>query len=304
MRRISEALISAPERLLRAGLHLTGRAVSLVLFTSAALSAGATERIVVADGALTEILYELGAEHLIAGVDTTSTYPSAVEDHPNVGYLRALSAEGVLSLEPDLLLTTQDAGPPAVLHQLREAGLTIEQLEVEYSAAGTAALIEQVGRIIDLEDDARELARSLERDIARQQGRIDPDTRIMFLLRASGRGLMVSGSGTRAHALIELVGADNPFADLEGYKPLTNEAAMAAAPDVILVSHVEGDVSSLYENAALRMTPAAQAGQIHSVDDTRWLQFGPQLDRAVAELSDMLLAPQSASAAGRGSHEP
>ncbi|WP_167856128.1 heme/hemin ABC transporter substrate-binding protein [Natronospirillum operosum] len=274
--------------MLRTDRRCTGqRLMALCLLLWSGL-AGAAERIVVADGALTEILYALGAEDRIVGVDTTSIYPPEAEDLPNIGYLRALSAEGILSLSPDLLLTTQDAGPSAVLNQLRQANLRVEMLEADYSASGTQALIERVGQIVGLEDEAEALGQELRDQVEAARDQIDPDTRILFVLRGGGRGFMVSGSGTRAHALIELTGASNPLAAMDGYKPLANEAALELAPDVILVSHMEGDVAALYEHPALQHTPAARHGRIHSIDDTHWLQFGPRLGEAVTELSELI----------------
>lgn len=248
------------------------------------------QRIVVADGALTEILFALGAEDRIVGVDTTSIYPAEVQSLPNVGYLRALSAEGVLSLQPDLLLTTQDAGPPAVLNQLQQSGLPIAQLDVEYSSAGTLALIKQVGELVGMPAEAMALAHQVETHINVVAQQLPPDIRIMFVLNAGGRGFMVSGLETRANALIELVGASNAFVEFSGYKPLTNEAALMAAPDVILVSHAEGALEGVMQHPALVMTPAVTQGRVYSLDHTDWLQFGPRLGDAVAELSALLLA--------------
>lgn len=246
------------------------------------------QRIVVADGALTEILYALGAEDRIVGVDETSIYPAAAQERPNVGYLRALSAEGILSLQPDLLLTTQDAGPSNVLQQLRHAGLAVEQLHVEYSATGTLALIERVGELVGLQGEAQALMTQVQAQIATAAHQLPADTRIMFVLNAGGRGFMVSGKDTRAHALIELTGARNAFTDFPGYRPLTNEAAMLAAPEVILVSHAEGSLSGVQRHPALALTPAVRNGQVFSLDHTDWLQFGPRLGEAITELSALL----------------
>ncbi|MBL4906118.1 MAG: ABC transporter substrate-binding protein, partial [Sneathiella sp.] len=64
-------------------------------------------RIVSVGGALTEMLYALGESARIVGADTTSYYPLAAKELPKVGYQRNLSAEGILSLKPDLLLINE-----------------------------------------------------------------------------------------------------------------------------------------------------------------------------------------------------
>ena len=81
------------------------------------------ERLVVAGGALTEIVAALGAGDRIVGVDDTSLHPPAlVRSLPKIGYLRTLAAEGILSLDPSLVIATDQAGPPPVIGQLRAVG--------------------------------------------------------------------------------------------------------------------------------------------------------------------------------------
>ena len=66
-------------------------------------------RIIAIGGSITEIIYALGAEDKLVAVDSTSMYPaSALERHPDVGYMRALSAEPVLSVAPDVILAIDD----------------------------------------------------------------------------------------------------------------------------------------------------------------------------------------------------
>ena len=74
-----------------------------------------TSRIVVAGGAITEILFFLNESKNIVAVDTTSNYPEDAKNYPSIGYVRALSAEGVLSLNPTLIIGENDMGPENVL---------------------------------------------------------------------------------------------------------------------------------------------------------------------------------------------
>ena len=46
-----------------------------------------------------EIIYLLGEEDKIIAADRTSNYPPEALELPSIGYVRALSTEGVLSLE-------------------------------------------------------------------------------------------------------------------------------------------------------------------------------------------------------------
>ncbi len=90
-----------------------------VLALSWAFSATAAERIVVAGGSLTELIYAMGAGDRVVGVDETTSYPPETAKLPHIGYWKQLSSEGILSLRPDSVITWQDAGPQIVLDQLR-----------------------------------------------------------------------------------------------------------------------------------------------------------------------------------------
>jgi iron complex transport system substrate-binding protein len=102
--------------------YLLALMLSIAAGSSAAGSAHADslQRLVSVNGSVTEVVYALGAQGQLVGVDTTSKYPPETQKLPNVGYQRQLSAEGVLSLQPSLVLVTEDAGPPTALCPSRQ----------------------------------------------------------------------------------------------------------------------------------------------------------------------------------------
>jgi iron complex transport system substrate-binding protein len=57
-------------------------------------------RFVVISPIYNEIIWALGAQDRVVGVDLSTTYPPDVKNVQTVGYHRALSAEGILSLHP------------------------------------------------------------------------------------------------------------------------------------------------------------------------------------------------------------
>ncbi len=104
-------------------------------------------RIVAIGGAITEILYALGFEDRLAGVDTTSLYPpAALRDKPNVGYMRQLSAEGVLGLNPSLVLAMQGSGPKETIEILEAAKVPLVMVPETFSEQGLLDKIALVGR--------------------------------------------------------------------------------------------------------------------------------------------------------------
>ena len=108
------------------------------------------QRIVALGGPVTEIVYALGAEVHLVGVDASSLYPKAAQELPSVGYFRQVPAEGVLSLGPTLVLASEETGPPATLEQLRSAGTRVEVIPSAASADGAKEKIRAVAEALNL----------------------------------------------------------------------------------------------------------------------------------------------------------
>ncbi|MHA7879933.1 MAG: heme/hemin ABC transporter substrate-binding protein [Saccharospirillum sp.] len=265
---------------------------SLVLLTIAlGSSLVQAERLVSIDGAITEILFALEATDRLVGVDTTSTWPPEAEQLPDVGYMRALSAEGILSLAPERILTTTDAGPPDTLSQLRRAGVNITIIDSQYSLAGVLDKVNTVAEALNRQQDGQQLQQKIQDEVRAAQTQLAETVgplRAMFVMDAGTRGFQVAGQNTRAHGALELAGLINVFAEIRDYKPLTPEAAIAANPDIILVFHSQDDLQTLAANPALAMTSAAQNGRIHAIDDIDLLTFGPRLGWSLAQLAERL----------------
>lgn len=256
----------------------------LCLFSSGARAAD----VVSIDGALTEIVYQLGAGDRLLAVDTTSVYPEAATKLPQVGYMRQLSAEGILAVQPKLVIASRDAGPEIVFEQLSAAGINVVRIKTADTIDGVAEKIQQVADALDMTAQGKKLAA----DITAQSHKVlasvpqNQQPKTLFLLGASGRGLMAAGQHTRAQAFLDLVNAANVF-NHQGYKPVTAEGALQAAPDFVLVGHTgPSDNASVKE--MLAMTPAALKQQIHSVDVGLVLSFGPRLPEALQQVISLL----------------
>ncbi|MCH8531235.1 MAG: ABC transporter substrate-binding protein [Saccharospirillum sp.] len=251
------------------------------------------ERLVSIDGAITEIVFALDATETLVGVDTTSKWPPEAEQLPNVGYMRALSAEGILSLAPERILTTTDAGPPDTLGQLSRAGVNITIIDSQYTLEGVLNKVEAVADALGRRQAGQQLQQQIQRDVRAAQQQLAEKVgplRAMFVMDAGTRGFQVAGQNTRAHGALELAGLINVFADIRDYKPLTPEAAIAANPDVILVFHSQENLQTLAANPALAMTNAVQNGRIRTIDDIDLLAFGPRLGWSLEQLAERLAA--------------
>ena len=263
---------------------------------------GGSERIVTLGGTITEIVFALGAGERVVGVDASSSFPAAAKRLPKVAYHRRLSAEGVLSLSPTLIIATTEAGPPEALRQIESAGVRLMVLPNEASVDGAVGMIEGIARHLGARETGAALVRNLKEDLARVESAIPrTGTRAKALfLYARGQGtLMVAGRDTGADTMIGLAGGANAVRGYSGYKPLTSEAAVAAAPDVILLMDSGlasvGGVQGLWRLPGLALTPAAKRGRVASMDGLLLLGFGPRLGQAVGMLNRALYGfPNSA----------
>ncbi len=247
-------------------------------------------RLVTVSGAITEVVYALGAEAQLVGTDTTSLYPAAALKTPKVGYLRQLSAEGLLSLKPDAVIATTEAGPPVVLSQLRSAGVRLELIESDHTWAEVQRKVQAVGRAAAREVQATALQARLDAEWATVQQRVAAGTRkprVLFVLSHSGSP-QVSGEKTAAHAVIGYSGGINCLSGFQGYRPMTAEAMASAAPDIILTStqsiEAHGGVDKFWERPELALTPAFKKRALVTQDALLQLGFGPRLPQAVGEL--------------------
>lgn len=274
----------------------------LLLATALALlplSAAAQDRVLSVGGSVTEIVFALGQEGRLVGRDTTSTYPAAAEALPDVGYLRALSPEGVLSVSPDLILMEAGAGPAETLATLEGAGVKIVTIPAANSPESVVAKVQAVAGALGQEAKGAELAARIEAETAKALAQVaaqpGPKPRVLFVLGNSGGRLTGAGSDTSAAAIIALAGGVNAIEGFAGYKALTDEAVAAAAPDVILaMQSSEGpgfpDDDPLLAHAALAATPAGQAKRLIRMPGMFLLGFGPRTPEAIVALNTALYA--------------
>lgn len=258
-------------------------------------------RIVSIGGALTEIIYALGASHELAGVDTTSLYPEAATKLPSVGYARTLSSEGILALAPNHVIATEDAGPPAVLRQISAAGVPVTILAANDKFEGVLDRVTRLGTLIDRPTQATQLVEKMKADWQRARepilARKSPAPRVLFILSHSPGQVMVGGKGSSAEAMLHYVGAQNAVQGFDGFKPLTPEAVIAAQPDVVLFTDqglsIVGGVDGVLKLPGVAQTPAGQKRRVASLEAMFMLGFGPRMPQALTALDNALLKVMS-----------
>jgi iron complex transport system substrate-binding protein len=249
-------------------------------------------RLVAVGGMVTEVVYALGAEKHLVATDTTSLYPPQALRLPKVGYMRSLSAEGVMALKPRLLIATGDAGPQAAIEQLRAARVGVHILPNEPSVEAARSRIRAIADLLGVPGAGRELEARFLADWERTRAELQRHSRVprvVFILAHTPANTMVSGEDTAAAAMIRLAGGVNALSGFKGYKPLTAEAVIAAAPEVVLITteglHAAGGAAAIWAKPGLALTPAGRTRHLVHLDALYLLGFGPRLPAAVRELA-------------------
>ena len=262
-----------------------------------ATAAELPQRWVSAGGALSEWVSALGGESKLVGVDTTSQHPESLKALPSIGYQRQLSAEGVLSLRPQILVGTEEMGPPPVLSQIRSAGVRVELFSAQADVPTLQGNLQHLGKLLGAEDRATQLMATYQQALELQKIRVtraqltQPSPGVLLLLGHAGGKPLIAGKDTAADWLLQRAGGHN-LATHTGYKPFSNESLVSLDPDVLVFADraLSGDAAraALFkENPILASTRAAREGRVIELDPTLLVGgLGPRLPDSLKKLSD------------------
>jgi iron complex transport system substrate-binding protein len=264
--------------------------------TGRKVTIGTTQRIVTIGGDITEIVYALGAGDRIIARDTTSSYPAEANAKPDVGYMRALSAEGVLSVKPDLIIAVEGSGPKDAITLLESASVPIVIVPERRSGDSIVAKVRLIADILGETEKGNQIAdglttkfKALETAIAKIPE--NERKKAVFVMSLNGGKPLAAGHNTAADAMINMAGGINPMAAVEGYKPASDEALIAAAPEVVVMMNSQQGAPKpevVFDSPSLRATPAAQNKALVAMDGLYLLGFGPRTADAARDLAHAL----------------
>lgn len=262
-----------------------------------------TSRVVSLNGDLTEIIFELGLGDNVVAVDVTTVFPAEAaalgERGETVGFAQQLAAEAVLRFEPTLVIGDQQVGPVEVIEQLRDAGIPVVILETQTTLDGVATKIGQVAEILGVSDEGDALADRVSGEIESARELIDPAAdplTVGFVYARGPQTIFLFGAGMATQAMIEGAGAVDAGAasGVQGLVPVTPEALVAAAPQVILLPELGlaalGGVEAFLEIPGVADTPAGQSENFLVYDEAYFFNLGPRTGMALAEFVQDLQA--------------
>lgn len=267
------------------------------LFSHHAVAADLPQRWVSAGGALSEWVSALGGEAKLVGVDTTSQHPQSLKALPSIGYQRSLSAEGILSLRPDILIGTEEMGPPPVLAQVKAAKVRVELFSAQADLPTLTQNLTHLGQLLGAEEQAKQLLQTYQQQLDAQQARVaqaqttQKAPGVLLLLGHAGGKPLIAGKDTAADWLLQQAGGRN-LATHSGYKPFSVESLAGLDPEVLVFADraLSGEAAKtalFKENPILNSSRAAKAGRVMELDPTLLVGgLGPRLPAALKTLSD------------------
>lgn len=280
-------------------MHLSVRLVALcagLLINHVALAQALPERWVSAGGALSEWVSALGGEAKLVGVDTTSQHPESLKALPSIGYQRQLSAEGILSLRPQILVGTEEMGPPPVLAQIRSAGVQVELFDARADLANLQNTLQRLGQLLGRDAVATQVFQGYQQQLEQQRAWLEqtakdhPAPGVLLLLGHAGGKPLIAGKDTAADWMLVQAGGRN-LATHSGYKPFSLESLAGLDPDVLVFADrsLSGEAARqalMKENPVLAATRAAKAGKVFELDPTLLVGgLGPRLPQRLRQLS-------------------
>ena len=250
-------------------------------------------RIIPLNGEITEVLYALGLGDNIVGVDISATYPPEATEKPSIGYQRTLSAEGIISLNPTVIIGTEAAGPTEVIEQIRSIGVPVVIIHDPVVLEDAAAKIRIVAAAMGVPNRGEALASQTEDEIDEAlalAAKAETQPRVMFLYLRGSTVQVIMGTGSGGDVMTESAGAIDVGVEegIQGTKPITPEALVAGAPDyfLVLTAGLEsvGGVDGLLQIPGIAQTPAGQNRAVIALDDQFLLGHGPRIGKALMEL--------------------
>ena len=255
-------------------------------------------RVVIAGGSITEIFYFLGEQDRIVALDVTSNFPPEAKSLPSIGYVRALSAEGLLSMNPSIILGEDDMGPPAVIKQIRETSYDLRIIPEIRTIDGIIEKIECIASILDVTEKSdaiisKKLEPYIKKIMINRKRIAKKGIKVMLVLNMQSSSIIVAGANTSGSGFIDLIGGENIFESFEGWKPVNAEAVLELNPDYIIVPqrnvHKGLDVTSIADSELFKNTNAGKNKNFIFDDAMAITGFGPRTINSALNATEFIL---------------
>tara|TARA_Y100000590_G_scaffold227747_1_gene257026 strand:+ start:2449 stop:3282 length:834 start_codon:yes stop_codon:yes gene_type:complete len=263
-----------------------------ILLCITKLFSESNNKLITIGGSITEIAFSLGLENNIIAVDISSTLPPKVKKLPQIGYIRHISAEGILSMEPHKIITTSEMGPPNVIEQIQNTGIELIIYDSPSNYNDVLKLIKKMSNSFNIVEKGDEIILKLSKEYKFIQDKISllkNKKKFVFFMDSRNTGVFnVAGGNTRANYLIELIGGENIFKnEFNKYKKVSSENILSLNPEIILIGSMTNESilkKQLLNDKNLKLVDAIKTNKIFIIDIGYYLTFGTNITKAAIDL--------------------
>ena len=257
-------------------------------------------RIVCLSKHLTEMVFALGKGHNIVAVDLSSIFPDSAKLLKNVGYHRALNAEGIISMNPDLVIHSNDIGPENVLPQLQKAGINIKEFGGANTFDSAKMLLKNLGSFFNEEVKATALCNKMDVDFEKAKTALQtknlkntPSVMIVHFGRANNIYFIMSGRQGVGDKMIELAGGKVVKYDAKGARQISAESVAESNPDIIIATDFGFDQMGSMDKfisdiPGVTLTNAGKNKRIIRFEENDLVYFGPRTGENVIKLMNLI----------------
>ena len=254
-------------------------------------------KIITLGGTVTEIVYGLGAGDRIIAVDLSSLNPSEARSLPQVGYIRNVSLEGILSFEPTAVIASDALGPKSVIEKLKKAGIDLKIIKSPHSVQETCNAINEISSFLSLESKGKQLVDEIQTNYSQL---IVTNNRVSAIFLMYNPGISgtfnAAGNHTKANSIMEISGAKNLAKSIHnGYKNLNIEGMLKLNPEVIFVGITENtklDKNHFFKlisnDSVLHELSAVRNNRVYFLPLSKTLSFGHEVIDTIQYLNDCL----------------
>ena len=257
-------------------------------------------RIVCLSKHLTEMMFAIGQGNKIVAVDLSSTYPDSARLLKTVGYHRALSAEGIISMDPDLVIHSKDIGPEQVEAQLLKAGIKEKIFGAANTIDSAKLLLKELGDYFGAGPVADSVIRKMDHDLSETVKKISdrkitdtPSVMIIHFGRANNVYFVMSGRNGAGDKMIKMAAGKTAHYDAKGARQISAEAVAAANPDIIIATDFGFDQMGSMDKfisqvPGVSLTNAAKNKRIYRFEEHDLIYFGPRTGENILKLFNLI----------------
>lgn len=252
------------------------------------------ESIVSLGPSITQILVELGLGDKIIAIDTYSTEIEGIKtDLPSIDMM-APDIEQLIALSPDIILA---AGMMMVegqdpLVQVKDADIAVAYIPTSNSIEEIYSDLEFISKAVRLEEKGKDLIDSMKKEIEdmKEIGDIITDKKSVYFEIGAAPYIYSFGSGVYLSEILEILGAENIFSELEGWMSLSEEDIIIKDPDIIItnVNYMEDAVGEIKSRDGWQNMKAIKNNQVYYVDNDNSSQPNHNIIKAMKEIAKVI----------------